>query len=334
MQKAVEEVASTQLDSQRRLKAIALIAIAVSLFTCLDTSAKYVTTRAGIPVLQVVWLRFSTQLLVMIMFLGLVRVPALFVTQKLGHQLLRSCLLAGSTLFNFAALQYLRLDQTMPMFYLMPLMVALLAGPLLGEWVGWRRMLAIVVGFLGVVVVVRPGFLGFHWAFGLAAAGTLCYALYNISTRYLASYAAPEVTLFYGLLVPVIALAPVAYSQWVWPADLFTWLPIMLTGACGGLGHYLLIRAHEHAPASTLAPFTYLNLIAVVSLGYLVFGDLPDLFTLLGSAIIIASGLYLIHRERVVRQARSAPQPAVPAVPQPAVAQPASPRPPVTGPLT
>ena len=329
MQKAVEQAgAAIALESRGRLKAIGLIAIAVSLFTCLDTCAKYVSTRAGVPLLQVVWLRFSTQLLLMIMFLGLVRLPSLFVTQKLGHQLLRSCLLAGSTLFNFAALQYLRLDQTMPMFYLMPLMVALLAGPMLGEWVGWRRMVAIAVGFLGVLVVVRPGFLGFHWAFGLAGLGTFCYAFYNISTRYLATYAAPEVTLFYGLLVPVIVLAPVAYVQWSQPADLFVWLLIFMTGACGGLGHYLLIRAHEHAPASTLAPFTYLNLIAVVSLGYLVFGDLPDLFTLLGSGIIIASGLYLIHRERVVRAARMTPQPVPPVRP------PAQPEPRLTGPLS
>ncbi|KAB2850652.1 MAG: EamA/RhaT family transporter, partial [Hyphomicrobiaceae bacterium] len=184
MQKAVERPVSSAVESGRRLKAIALIAGAVSLFTCLDASAKYVSTRAGIPLLQVVWLRFATQLLLMVMFLGLVRLPMLFVTQKLGHQLVRSCLLAGSTLFNFGALLYLRLDQTTPMLYLMPLMVALLAGPLLGEWVGWRRLLAIIVGFLGVLVVVRPGFLGFHWAFGLAALGTLCYSLYNISTRY------------------------------------------------------------------------------------------------------------------------------------------------------
>ncbi|KAB2846959.1 MAG: DMT family transporter, partial [Hyphomicrobiaceae bacterium] len=154
--------------------------------------------------------------------------------------------------------------------------------------------------------------------------------LYNISTRYLSNSAAPEVTLFYGLLVPVIVLAPVAYSQWVWPADLFTWLPIFLTGACGGLGHYLLIRAHEHAPASTLAPFTYLNLIAVVTLGYVVFGDLPDLFTLLGSAIIIASGLYLIHRERVVRSARTAAHLIETTAPPPA----ATPQPRLTGPFS
>lgn len=331
MQKAAEKAAATAAESRRRFKAIALIGVAVSLFTCLDASAKYVSTRAGVPLLQVVWLRFATQLLLMIMFLGLVRLPSLFVTQKLGHQLVRSCLLAGSTLFNFGALQYLRLDQTMPMFYLMPLTVALLAGPLLGEWVGWRRLLAIFVGFLGVLVVVRPGFLGFHWAFGLAALGTLCYSLYNISTRFLANYAAPEVTLFYGLLVPVIVLAPVAWSLWVWPADLFTWLPIFLTGACGGLGHYLLIRAHEHAPASTLAPFTYLNMIAVVSLGYLVFGDLPDLFTLLGSGIIIASGLYLIHRERVVKGARSTPRVAQEAH-APAPDRPPQPR--LTGPFS
>ena len=331
MQKAVDRpVAARSLEGSRRLKAIGLICSAAILFTVLDATAKYLTLRAGLPLLEIVWLRFATQLLLMIAFLGLVNVPGLFRTGKLGHQLLRSCFLLGSTVFNFGALLYLRLDQTATILYLMPLLVALLAGPLLGEWVGWRRMIAIGVGFLGILVVLRPGFSSFHWAFAISLAGTVSYSLYNLSTRYLAPHDQADVTLFYGLLVPVIAMAPVAYHLWIWPAQLWHWAPIFLTGACGGLGHYLLIRAHGLAPASTLAPFSYISLLSVITLGYVLFGDLPDVFTLTGSAILIGSGLYLIHRERVVSAAR-------PAVPDQRLSEPPRLEPPrltLTGPFS
>jgi drug/metabolite transporter (DMT)-like permease len=120
-------------------------------------------------------------------------------------------------------------------------------------------------------------------------------------TRYLAAYDAPIVMLFYSILPGTIGLAPFAILQWVWPASALQWLLLLALGSLGGLGHYLFIHAYRLAPASIVAPFLYLQLLTMVGFGYAVFGDVPDAWTLLGSAVIIASGIYLLHRERVTR---------------------------------
>ena len=213
-------------------------------------------------------------------------------------QIARSALMVVTTGFNFVALRYLQLDQTVTIFFLTPLLVAALAGPLLGEWVGWHRMLAIVAGFLGVLLVMHPGFGTVHWAMLLVLVATLGYALYNLATRYLAAFDPPEVTQTFTPLVGVVALAPFALSAWQWPHDVKTSLLLASLGFWGGLGHWLLILAHRIAPASALAPFIYLGLIWMSAAGFLVFGNVPTLWTLSGAAVVILSGLYLFARER------------------------------------
>ena len=145
----------------QRLAAIGLMLVALIFFSMLDTAAKYLATQAHVPVTQITWIRFLVQfmgLLILVPAFGLLSIERLFTTKKFTKQLLRSALLSATTLFNFIALQYLRLDQTVTVIFLAPLLVAALAGPLLGEWVGWRRGVAIAVGFLGVLIAVRPGF--------------------------------------------------------------------------------------------------------------------------------------------------------------------------------
>jgi drug/metabolite transporter (DMT)-like permease len=142
--------------------------LAIALFSCLDATAKYMASTLQLPVTQVTWLRFVSQFVLMAMAVGLVTLPRLLLTRKLVHQSVRSLLMLGSTVLNFLALRHLRLDQTQTIYFLTPLVVALLAGPYLGEWVGWRRMLAILVGFAGILVVVRPGYVAFHPAMALA----------------------------------------------------------------------------------------------------------------------------------------------------------------------
>ena len=213
-------------------------------------------------------------------------------------QIARSALMVVTTGFNFVALRYLQLDQTVTIFFLTPLLVAALAGPLLGEWVGWHRLLAIVAGFLGVLLVMHPGFGTVHWAMLLVLVATLGYALYNLTTRYLAAFDPPEVTQTFTPLVGVVAVAPFALSAWQWPHDVKTSLLLVSLGFWGGLGHWLLILAHRIAPASALAPFIYLGLIWMSAAGFLVFGNVPTLWTLSGAAVVILSGLYLFARER------------------------------------
>lgn len=285
---------------QSILRGIGLMVLALGLFSCLDTTAKYMASVVQLPVTQVTWMRFMSQVTMMMIVLGAISVPRLLVTRKLKHQLFRSLLMLLSTVLNFLALRHLRLDQTQTIYFLAPLVVALLAGPVLGEWVGWRRMVAILVGFIGILVVVRPGYATFNAAMLLALGSMLCYSAFMLLTRYLSRFDRPEVTLFYSMIAGTLFLAPFAIMDWVWPADAFTWILLASMGMWGGIGHYIFIIAYRHAPASTLAPFIYFGLITHTLAGYLVFDQLPDFWTLVGAAIVIASGIYLLHRERVV----------------------------------
>ncbi len=281
------------------LRGIGLMCIALVLFSGLDTTAKYIATRTGLPVSQVTWLRFTSQVVLTILVFGILAVPRMLYTQKLAHQIFRSFMMLGSTAFNFVALKTLRLDQTLTIGFLAPFVVALLAGPFLGEWIRWRRLLAIVVGFCGILVVVRPGYTPFEFGMVFAALGTLCYAIFMLLTRYLSRFDPPEVTIFYSMLAGVLVMAPFALRDWVNPPDLLTWLLLLSTGFWGGAGHYIFILAYRLAPASTLAPFVYFGLITHTTLGYVVFDQLPDVWTIVGALIVVASGLYLLHRERV-----------------------------------
>ena len=303
-------------DAERRdrLKAIALMVTAIGLFSCLDATAKYLTTRRGVPVLEVAWLRFTGQALYMLAIyvaLSLAarldrridawRPTALIATRQPRQQAVRSLLMLGTTAFNFLALQYLRLDQTITIVFLAPLVVALLAGPLLGEWVGWRRMLAILVGFAGVLIAVRPGLGNVHPAVIYSFLAMLAYALFMLLTRHLAPHDPPLVTLFYSMFVGTLLGAPLALADWVWPQAWTTWAMLLSLGVLGGTGHFLFILAYARAPASAISPFLYAQLITMVALGYIVFGDVPDLWTMVGAGVIIASGIYLVHRERVTK---------------------------------
>jgi len=287
------------VDAGHRLKAVGLLVLAVTLFSALDSSAKYLATRSDLPIVEIVWARFFGQFLLMLTVLSVLPVSALLGTRKLGWELLRSVLMAATTAFNFLALQYLRLDQTVTVIFLGPLIVALLAGPLLGEWVGWRRLAAILVGFGGILIAVHPG-INLHPAFGYAFGAVTAFSLFMLLTRYLAAYDRPLTMLFFSILVGTFGLAPFALWQWVWPS-LGQWLLLAALGTLGGVGHYLFIHAYRMAPAPVIAPFLYLQLLTMVSFGYVVFGQVPDLWTIAGSVVIIGSGIYLIHRERVTR---------------------------------
>lgn len=299
MQKATDR--EYQHEPVNRAKAIALVIVAVTFFTFLDGTAKYLVSVEKLPVNQVVWMRFFCQFLFIVLAVGLVRIPRMLRTHKLKHQIFRSVLMLLATACNILALRHLRLDQTTTINFLAPLTVALLAGPLLGEWVGWRRMIAIMVGFAGVVVAIRPGVAAFHPAFLLSLGCMLAYSCFTLTTRYLAAYDASDITLFYSMLAGTIAMAPLGIVDWVWPSSVTAWVVMLSLGAWAGIGHYVFIVAHRWAPASLISPFLYVQLLSVTAFGYLVFGDLPDVWTLTGSGIIVASGIYLLHRERIVK---------------------------------
>ena len=306
---AAQPSRAATLAAADRLKAIGLMCLAVALFSALDTSAKYLATQAHLPVVQIVWSRFLGQFLIMLSMLSVLPIAAFLRTRKLKLELLRSFLMVSTTAGNFLALRHLRLDQTISVVFMAPLIVALLAGPFLGEWVGWRRMTAIFIGFVGVLIVVHPGIGGLHPAFLFAFASMLAYAFFMLLTRYLAAYDPPLVMLFYSVLLGAFALAPFALWGWVWPQTLVQWLILAMLGVLGGTGHYLFIHAYRLAPASTVAPFIYMQLLTMVMFGLIVFGDVPDVWTLVGASVIVGSGIYLLNRDRRLREEVAAVDP-------------------------
>jgi drug/metabolite transporter (DMT)-like permease len=286
------------VDPRQRLKAIGLMALATVCFGGLDSTAKYLVGVKGVPVAEVTWFRFAGHVVFSAVALWPFAFKPSLRSAKPLVQIFRSALMVVTTGFNFIALRYLQLDQTVTIFFLTPLLVAALAGPLLDEWVGWHRGLAIVAGFLGVLLVMHPGFGTVHWAMLFVLVATLGYALYNLATRYLAAFDPPEVTQTYTPLAGVVIMALFAFAAWHWPPNEAVWVLLASLGFWGGLGHWFLILAHRSAPAPVLAPFIYLGLLWMSAAGYFIFGDVPTLWTLSGAAIVILSGLYLLGRER------------------------------------
>lgn len=298
-------------SASHRLLGIGLMVATGLFFASLDTTAKWLVRE--VPAMQVVWLRYAASFGLLLPFVNPWRTPAILRPRSPARQVFRGFLVLGSTVFNFLALQYLQLAQTISINFSTPLLVALMAGPILGEWVGWKRGLAIAAGFAGVVVVAQPGLGGFHWAMGLSLAGAVVSALGNVFARMLVREDGPFVPLFYLSGIGTLATLPLMPFIWVWPTTPGEWA-LMLSMGIGGLGgHYCLVMAHHYAPASVVAPFIYTQLIWMVLSGWLIFGDVPDHATLAGAAIVIASGLYLLWRERVrlgeVRSAASLGEP-------------------------
>ena len=278
---------------------IALAILAVLLFTLMDTIGKSLT--ATYPVVQVVWARYFFSLLALGALLPARGVVELVRTRRLGVQTGRGALVAVATLCMISAISVVPLADAYAITFTAPLMVTLFSIPLLGERVRWRRWTAILVGFSGVLVVIRPGFAEVHPAMLLLIVTAACFALYQILTRQVSRVPGESTfaMLFYLSLVGAVAFTIAAPFFWrtVVPFD---WVWLVAMGILGALGHLPLIRALTLAPASLVAPFAYSQIIWALALGWLIFGDLPDGWMLAGCAVIIGSGLYVFYREALL----------------------------------
>ncbi len=287
-------------DAATPAAAIVLVCAAGLIFSFLDTSAKYLAS-VGFEPPFVAWVRFAVHLVLAVILLGPWKSAAVFTADSLPRQFLRGMLLFGSTFFNFFALQTLQLAETVSIMFFAPMVITALAGPLLGEWAGWRRWLAVVVGFAGVLVITRPGF----GVFGIGHVYALCamtsYCFYVIMTRHMGARETAESMIFYSALAPVVLMAPAVPVYGSIPGEWQHWAVLLSLGFYGGFGHWLLIKAYRVATTTALAPYGYLQMVWMMTLGYLVFGDLPDQWTIAGALIIVASGLYIVHRERTLR---------------------------------
>lgn len=280
-----------------RIFGILLFLLALLLFAILDASAKYLTAFYAVPFL--VWARYAVHLVVMLVAVAPSQGRALITTRHPWLMVVRALLLCALTLFAQLAFRVLPLAETTAIVFITPLLVALLAGPMLGETVTKKSWLATLAGFAGVMLITRPGSNLDPTGVACALAGAVCYALYQILTRRLAASETPLRQLFYTALIGTLAMSLVLPG--VWPATLPTPFELLLLvglGLCGGIGHFLLIRALRETPASLLAPLLYVQLVWAALLGWWVFGDVPDAWTALGMGIIGASGLSLVLGRR------------------------------------
>jgi drug/metabolite transporter (DMT)-like permease len=281
---------------RQRLIGIGLMCCAVALFAVLDTVAKYLNTE--MDTLQVTWARYTSAFVLTLFVSNPFTHPGLLRTRRPVLQFVRATLLVGSTAFNFLALRWLQLDEALSIIFTFPFIVAIVSGPLLGEWIGWRRWCAVLIGFGGVLLITRPGFQGMHPAALISLAATICYGIYAVLTRIVSRVDSNQTSLFYNNAIGALLVLPVIPFVWQTPENWLIALLMIATGFLGSLGHFCLIAGHKLAPASVLSPFVYTQLIWVVILGYLVFDHVPNGWTVAGAAIVIASGLYLLYRER------------------------------------
>ena len=267
--------------------------LAMALFASMDATVKHLIETYS--TVQVVWARFFFHLLLLLLVIGR-RLPRLVQTAHPGLQFLRSALMIGTTTLFFTGLIYVPLADAASMMLVSPLIVTALSMPILKEPVGVRRWSGVIVGFIGALIIIRPtGDLQLATLLPLCAAAS--YAVYQISTRFLSQSDPVLTTLFYTAALGALLGSIAAPFFWTTPTAL-DWGLMIFTGLCGGLGHFAVIRAFAAAPAATVAPFSYTAIIWATTYGFVLFGNFPDRWTILGAAIVIASGLYIFFREQ------------------------------------
>lgn len=283
--------------SSQTTRAIPIMLLAMFLFASMDAVNKHLSQTYAIT--QILWVRY-------IFFLGFAilvarqRMKLSFAIRSrvLWLQIARSILLIGEIGTFILALHLLPLADVHALAAITPLLVTALSVPILGERVGWRRWAAVAAGFVGVLIIVRPGFAEINWPIFIALLGALLFALYQIMLRVVARHDPPETTLLYSALVGTIAVSAVGPFNWT-PPDAPAWALLVFAGLLGSCAHFALIKALEFGEASRLQPYGYTLMIWAAVLGFIVFGQFPDAFTVGGAVIVAASGVYAFSRERL-----------------------------------
>lgn len=265
--------------------------LAGSLFPVMNGLAKLLAETYSFE--QVVWARtLSHLILVLIVLVPKYGISIVF-TNRPSLQLLMSFMLLASTFVFFAGIQYISVVKAASITFTAPLIVVLLSSRLLGEKVTRERIAGVVVGFVGVLVVIRPGTELFQWASLLIVASATFYALYQIMLRRVATIDRPETSVVYSALVGSVLMSLLVPFHWKNPDSLQDVLLLCSLGALGALGHYCVAKAMTYAPANFVSPFNYWQMVGSVFVGYWLFNDIPDTFTWLGSFLIIAAGVYV-----------------------------------------
>lgn len=284
-------------SSQNLPAGFSMMLIAFLCFSVMDSCAKWLVSN-DIGSIQVAFARYFVHLLcAVVIYLPQKKTTLLHANQPL-LLIARSILLLGATVFNFTALTVLPLNLTIAIFNAAPFVICLLSIPLLGEKVGARRFTAVILGFLGVLIMLNPAGEFFSWYLLLSIASLLCASGYFVMNRFIAGNDNNAITQIYTAGIATLALAPIAWTKWIWPMGLWEWCLFIVMGSLGMLGHTLLRAAHTHAEASVLAPTVYSQIVYITVISWWIFDTTADFHTALGTLIIVLSGLYMWIRER------------------------------------
>ncbi len=286
---------TTSAGQSDPLKAILLMCLGVSMFPFLNTGVKLLT--AHYPIIEIVWARFTGHLVVMLAVFLPGNGWSILRARRPAIQITRSLLLLGSTAFFVSAIGFVPLATASAIGFSSPIIVTALSVPLLGESVGPRRWAAVLAGFLGVLIVVRPGS-DLPPATLLLLGSATCYALYQIATRRSSQHDTAETGIIYAALVGTIVMSALVPFDFETPHRLFDAALLASLGVFGGVGHYFVIRAFRLGPAALISPLGYLELVGTTTLGYVVFNNFPDSWTWIGAGLIVASGVYIALREQ------------------------------------
>jgi drug/metabolite transporter (DMT)-like permease len=286
------------IPRDRPLRGIVLMLAALAFFSCSDAASKLMTTT--LPAVEVAWLRFCVFTLLMLgTAVGTGQAHTLRSKRPI-LQALRGLGVLGSSIFFIMGLAFLPMAEATAIAFISPMIVTALSIPILGEVVGWRRWSAVMVGLLGVLIVVRPGAGAFEPAAILPILSAASWAIALVVTRKMSGSDGPLVSLTYAAVVGLLVTSALVPFTWVMPG----WREVglgLVTGVASTIAQWLVVLAFQQARASVLAPFSYSQLVWSGLLGYVIFGNVPDEWTLAGASVIIASGLYTAHRERTVR---------------------------------
>jgi drug/metabolite transporter (DMT)-like permease len=285
------------MTKQKPLLGIALMTSAMLIFPFLDVVAKFLGND-GVPVVEIVWAR---------LFLGaLITAPLLWRAEGLQSlipreprlNMLRAGFIMVSTMCFFGALRFQGIAETLSIYFIQPLIITMLAPFMLGEHVGIRRWLAVLVGFIGVLIIIRPGFQSLNPGVFLALGSGLGSAISLVLTRKLAGGSSAMANTFYTSLYGAIFASVAVIFVWQTPTQ-HQMMMFLLLAAIGTLGNYLTISAMRYAEASLLAPLGYTEMINAVLAGWYFFGNFPDGWTFVGVAVLVACAIYISYRERV-----------------------------------
>jgi drug/metabolite transporter (DMT)-like permease len=276
-------------------KGALLYLVAIAFLVSMDALSKDLSSRYD--TFQVIWARYASQT-VLVTAIAAPWLRTVLRTRYPKLQLARSVFMFGATMTGFFAFALMPLANATAIFETSPLIVTALAALVLGERVGPRRWAAVFVGFLGALVIVRPGGAVFGWEALLPLCTASCYAGYVIATRYVGRDEGPMTAFIYSSLFGTAVSSAIVPTVWTTPTTIDALLMCAL-GAIGAVGQFLVILAFRSSQASALAPLSYIGLLFAAVYGYVFFSDIPDLWTVVGALIIVGSGLYVWRRERV-----------------------------------